>query len=303
MAIATNPRASLGKFAWLSISAALVTIVLKTGAYFLTDSVGLLSDAMESGVNLVGALMALAMLTVAARPPDSDHSYGHSKAEYFSSGVEGGLILVAALSIAVTAIERLIHPVPLEQIGLGLAISVLASLVNLGVALIILKAAKMHHSITLDANARHLLTDVWTSAGVVVGVGAVALTGWVTFDPVVALLVAANIVWTGTGIVKRSVQGLMDAALPLPEQEQVRVVLDRFAMSGVQYHALQTRRSGAHRFISVHVIVPGTWTVHEGHQLMERIETEIKQVLSNTMVFTHLESREDPRSWDDEGLA
>lgn len=292
----------LGRFAWLSIAAALATIALKTVAYFMTGSVGLLSDAMESGVNLVGALMALAMLTIASRPPDTDHSYGHSKAEYFSSGVEGSLILVAALTIGVTAVERLLNPVPLEQIGLGLAVSVLASLVNLGVALVILRAAKMHHSITLDANARHLLTDVWTSAGVVLGVGAVALTGWVILDPVVALMVAANIVWTGTGIVKRSVQGLMDAALPMPEQEEVRAVLDRFAVSGVQYHALRTRRSGADRFISVHVIVPGTWTVHEGHQLMEQIETEIKQVLSRTTVFTHLESREDPRSWDDEAL-
>jgi cation diffusion facilitator family transporter len=287
----------------LSIAAALATIALKTAAFLLTGSVGLLSDAMESGVNLVGAVMALAMLTIAARPPDTDHSYGHSKAEYFSSGVEGSLILIAALSIVVAAVERLLNPRALEQIGVGLTVSVLASLINLGVALTLLGASKKHHSITLDANARHLLTDVWTSAGVLVGVGAVALTGWTVLDPIVALLVAANIVWTGAGIVRRSVQGLMDVSLPPSEQELIRAVLSKYSTSDVQYHALRTRQSGADRFISVHIIVPGSWTVHEGHQLMERVESEIKQALPNTTVFTHLESHEDPRSWDDEALA
>jgi len=297
------PRTGLGKYAWLSIAAALATIALKTAAFLLTGSVGLLSDAMESGVNLVGAVMALAMLTIAARPPDTDHSYGHSKAEYFSSGVEGSLILIAALSIVVAAVERLLNPRALEQIGVGLTVSVLASLINLGVALTLLGASKKHHSITLDANARHLLTDVWTSAGVLVGVGAVALTGWTVLDPIVALLVAANIVWTGAGIVRRSVQGLMDVSLPPSEQELIRAVLSKYSTSDVQYHALRTRQSGADRFISVHIIVPGSWTVHEGHQLMERVESEIKQALPNTTVFTHLESHEDPRSWDDEALA
>jgi cation diffusion facilitator family transporter len=295
-------RATLGRFAWLSIAAALATIALKGGAYFLTGSVGLLSDAMESGVNLVGAIMALSMLTVAARPPDEDHSYGHSKAEYFSSGVEGTLIILAALSIAVTAAERLINPRPLEQIGLGLLVSVVASLINLSVALVLLKAGKKHRSITLEANARHLITDVWTSAGVIVGVGAVGVTGWVPLDPIVAIVVAANIVWTGGGIVRKSIRGLMDAALPLTEQNQLRSVLDRYVGSGIEYHALRTRQSGAHRFVSVHIIVPGAWTVHEGHQLMDRIEADIRKVLPNTTIFTHLESSEDPRSWDDEPL-
>jgi cation diffusion facilitator family transporter len=298
----SDSRGSLRKFAWLSIAAALVTIVMKAGAYFLTGSVGLLSDAMESGVNLVGALMALAMLTVAARPPDDDHSYGHSKAEYFSSGVEGTLILLAALSIAAAAIERLMNPRNLEQIGLGLAVSVAASLVNLGVALVLMKAGRSHHSITLEANARHLLTDVWTSAGVVVGVGAVAFTGLQQLDPIVAILVAVNIVWTGGAIVRKSVQGLMDSALPLAELNQLRAVLDRYADSGIEYHALQTRQAGARRFVSVHIIVPGAWTVHEGHQLMDRIEVDMKKALPNTTVFTHLESLEDPRSWDDSTL-
>ena len=303
MSASASPSTNLTKYAWLSIAAALATIALKTLAYFLTGSVGLLSDAMESGVNLAGALMALAMLTIAVRPADTEHSYGHSKAEYFSSGVEGTLILMAALGIAVTAVKRLIHPQALEQIGLGLVVSVAASLINLGVALAISKAGKKHQSITLEANARHLLTDVWTSAGVVGGIGIVALTGWTVLDPIVALMVAANIVWTGSDIVRASVQGLMDASLPPGEQEQIRAVLDRFAGPDVQYHALRTRRSGAHRFVSVHIIVPGSWSVHAGHQLLGRIETEIKQELANTTVITHLESREDPLSGDDEALA
>jgi cation diffusion facilitator family transporter len=298
----SESRGSLRKFAWLSIAAALLTIAMKAAAYLLTGSVGLLSDAMESGVNLVGALMALAMLTVAARPPDDDHSYGHSKAEYFSSGVEGTLILLAALSIAAAAIERLVNPRALEQIGLGLAVSVAASLVNLGVAIVLLKAGRRNHSITLEANAKHLLTDVWTSAGVVVGVGAVVFTGWQQLDPIVAILVAVNIVWTGGAIVRKSVQGLMDSALPPADQKQLRAVLDRYADTGIEYHALQTRQAGSRRFVSVHIIVPGAWTVHEGHQLMDRIEFDIRKALPNTTVFTHLESLEDPRSWDDATL-
>jgi cation diffusion facilitator family transporter len=258
---------------------------------------------MESGVNLVGAIVALLMLNVAARPPDENHSYGHSKAEYFSSGVEGTLIILAALGITVAAVERLVNPRPLEQIGLGLLVSVVASLINLLVALVLLNAGKKNHSITLEANARHLLTDVWTSAGVVVGVGAVAVSGWISLDPIVAIIVAANIIWTGVGIARKSVRGLMDSALPVAEQNQIREVLDSFVGSGVEYHALRTRQAGAHRFVSVHIIVPGGWSVHIGHQLMERVEAEILRVLPNTTIFTHLESSEDPRSWDDEPLS
>jgi cation diffusion facilitator family transporter len=298
----TPPTTHLRKYAWLSIAAALITIALKTLAYSLTGSVGLLSDAMESGVNLVGAVVALAMLTIAARPADSDHSYGHGKAEYFSSGVEGALILVAALSIGVTAVGRLMNPQPLEQIGLGLAVSIGASLINLGVGRIISKAGKEYHSITLEADARHLFTDVWTSAGVVAGIGLVAITGWVIIDPIVALLVAANIVWIGIDIVRRSVEGLMDASLPPKEQEQIRAALDLFTGSDIQYHSLLTRRSGAQRFVSVHIVVPGGWSVHEGHQLLSRIESEIQHALANTTVITHLESREDPRSHDEHPL-
>ena len=300
----TDPtnRSSLKRFAWLSIAAAITTIILKTAAYRLTGSVGLLSDALESVVNLVGAVMALAMLTVAARPADDDHAYGHSKAEYFSSGLEGSLIMVAALAIAVAAMERLLSPKPLEQVGLGLVVSAAASLVNLGVALVLLRKSKEAHSITLEANAHHLLTDVWTSAGVIVGVGAVALTGLIRLDPIVALVVAANIVWTAVRIVRASVLGLMDTALPSSEREAVAGALRGHADGGVQFHALRTRQSGARRFVSVHVLVPGAWTVNQGHQLLERIEADIRSLVPNVTVETHLESLDDPTSWDDENL-
>lgn len=290
---------SLARFAWLSIAAALATIALKAAAYFLTGSVGLLSDALESFVNLAGAVMALAMLSIAERPADEDHAFGHGKAEYFSSGVEGTLILIAAASIAVAAVDRLIEPRALEQVGLGLAISVLASLINFGVALVLMRAATRHHSITLKANAHHLLTDVWTSAGVLVGVGAVALTGWQRLDPLVALAVAANIVWAGSRIVRDSVHGLMDAALPPDERETVAKVLERHVHEGIQFHAVRTRRAGARRFVSFHVLVPGDWTVQRGHDLLETIESEVRAALPNATVFTHLEPVEDAASWAD----
>lgn len=293
---------SLTRYAWISIAAAVVTIALKTTAYYLTGSVGLLSDALESLVNLVGGIMALAILTIAARPADKDHAYGHGKAEYFSSGVEGALILVAALSIAFTAIPRLFHPPELEQVGAGLAVSVVASLINLGVALLLLRVGKKHHSITLEANAHHLLTDVWTSVGVLAGVGTVVLTGWLWMDPVVALLVAANIVWTGVHIVWRSISGLMDLALSEEDLATINQLLASYQNEEVQFHALRSRQAGARKFVSVHVLVPGTWTVHHGHALLENIEESIRRALPNITVFTHLESLDDPASWDDQAL-
>jgi cation diffusion facilitator family transporter len=292
-------RASLTRFAWLSIGAAVATMALKAAAYLVTGSVGLLSDALESMVNLAGALMALTMLTIAARPADEEHAYGHSKAEYFSSGVEGALILIAAASIGFAAVRRLLAPQPIEQIGLGLGVSVAASLVNLAVALVLRRAGKQHQSVTLEASSHHLLTDVWTSAGVLVGVGAVALSGWQLLDPLVALVVAANIVWSGIRIVRKSVLGLMDTALPPGELETVHKVLAPYLTEGVEYHALRTRQSGARRFVSLHVLVPGAWTVHDGHQLLERIEADIRRTLPNVTVFTHLESLDDPASWED----
>jgi cation diffusion facilitator family transporter len=292
-------RKSLKRFAWLSIAAAIATIALKAFAYFLTGSVGLLSDALESFVNLAGALMALAMLSLAARPADANHTYGHGKAEYFSSGVEGGLILIAAVSIGVAAVDRLLHPRPLEQIGLGLAVSVVASLVNLGVSVVLMRAARQYDSITLRANAHHLMTDVWTSAGVLVGVGAVALTDWLWLDPVVALAVAANIIWTGVRIVHASILGLMDTALPAVELAAITTVLDRYSANDVQYHALRTRQAGPRRFVSVHVLVPGAWTVMQGHDLLERIEADIRAALPLVSVLTHLEPLEDPAAHND----
>jgi cation diffusion facilitator family transporter len=296
-----NKRLSLTNYAWLSIGAAVLTIALKAAAYGLTGSVGLLSDALESLVNLAGAMMALAMLKIAALPEDENHAYGHSKAEYFASGVEGTLILIAAASIAIAAIERLITPRPLEQIGLGLGVSVAAALVNLFVALVLLRAGKTYHSITLEANAHHLLTDVWTSAGVLAGVGAVALTGWQRLDPLVAMVVAVNIIRTGILIVRQSVLGLMDTALSPEDMAVVRGVLEKYtrAEGDIEYHALRTRQSGARKFVSFHILTPGTWTVQQGHQLAEEMEADIRRALPNVTVFTHLEPLTDPASWED----
>lgn len=294
--------AHLTRFAWLSIAAALFTMGLKTTAWFVTGSVGLLSDAAESLINLAGAVMALAMLTVAARPADADHAYGHGKAEYFSSGLEGSLILVAAVGIVVAAVERLLHPQPLQQISLGVAVSAGASVVNLVVALVILRAGRRARSVTLEANAHHLLTDVWTSVGVLAGVLVVAWSGWLWLDPVVALLVAANICYTGGRIIRQAVLGLMDTALSTADQQAIQAVLKRHTRERVQFHALRTRQSGARCFISVHVLVPGDWTVQKGHDLLEEIEADLRHAVPNSTVFTHLESIDDPLSWQDQEL-
>ncbi len=302
MSAASADRAFLTRFAWLSIGAAVLTIGLKTVAYLLTDSVGMLSDALESSVNLVGAVIALIMLTIAARPADDDHTYGHSKAEYFSSGVEGTLILIAAASIAYAAVRRLLNPQPLEQVGIGLAVSLVASLINLVTAIIIMRAARTYNSITLEANGRHLLTDVWTSVGVIAGVAAVALTGWVVLDPLIALVVAANIVWSGVGIVRSSVDGLMDTALPAADLQTISEVLALYGDDGIEFHAIRTRQSGARGFASMHVLVPGEWTVQAGHELLEHIEADLAEALPNVAVTTHLEALDDPASYADQSL-
>jgi cation diffusion facilitator family transporter len=295
-------RATLTRFAWLSIAAAAITIALKAAAYFITGSVGLLSDALESLVNLVAAIIALVALTIAARPPDDEHAYGHGKAEYFSSVVEGALILLAAVSIAVTAFPRLFTPVPIEQVGIGLGISVAASLINLGVALVLRRAGRTYHSITLEADAEHLMTDVWTSAGVLVAVGLVSLTGWQRLDPIVALVVAANIVWAGVRLMRRSTLGLIDTALPEEHLNAIRAVQERYEASGIKFHALRTRQAAARSFISMHVLVPGAWTVQRGHELLETIEAEIRGAVPNATVDTHLEPLNDPSSWADTQL-
>ncbi len=295
-------RKFLTRFAWLSIGAAVITIVLKATAYFLTGSVGLLSDALESFVNLAGAVMALAMLTIASRPEDEDHHFGHSKAEYFSSGAEGAFIIIAAAGIAYTAIERLINPQPLEQLGIGLVVSAAAGVVNLGAALIIGSNGKKYNSITLHANAKHLMTDVWTSVGVLGGVGLVAITGWGPLDSLVAIGVAVNIVWSGIGIVRHSVSGLMDSVLPDDELKLIRDKIEEILPEDITYHALMTRQAGARRFVSFHVLVPGKWTVEHGHVLLEKLEVQITQLLPNMVVFTHMEPLDDPASWSDQTL-
>ncbi len=298
-----SQRASLTRFAWLSIGAALATIGLKAGAYLLTGSVGLLSDALESVVNLVAAVVALVVLSVAARPPDDDHAYGHDKAEYFSSGVEGALILLAAASIAYVSFGRLFDPQPIEQAWLGLAISVAASGINLVVARVLMQAGRHYRSITLEADAHHLMTDVWTSVGVVLGVAAVALTGWQRLDPIIALIVAANIIWSGVRIIQRSALGLLDTALPADERAKVVAILAGYVeREGVTYHALRTRQAASRRFVSVHILVPGSWTVREGHTLLEQIEAEVRTALPGSTVFTHLEPLEDPESFEDQLL-
>lgn len=295
---ATNPN--LTRYAWLSIAAAIITISLKTGAWALTGSVGLLSDALESVVNLIAAIVALIALWVAAKEPDEEHEYGHAKAEYFSSGLEGILILVAAMGIAITAFPRLFDPVPIEQVGAGLTVSVIASMVNGVVAWKLFQGARQHRSITLEADAKHLVTDIWTSAGVLIGVALVWITGWNRLDAVVALAVAANIIWTGIVLIRESMQGLLDSALPADDLAAIEEVLSRYRDEhGIQTHALRTRRAGTRRFMSVHVLVPGDWTVHRGHRLLEEMELDLHAALPELTVFTHLESLDDPASWDD----
>jgi len=294
-----NENARLTRFAWLSIAAALITIALKFGAFLITQSVGLLSDALESLVNLAAAVMALAMLALAARPPDEDHAYGHGKAEYFASSFEGALILVAAASIAWSSVMRLMDPQPARDPVIGIAISAVATVVNLGVAGMLLRAGRRYRSIALEADAHHLMTDVWTSVGVMVGVGAVAITDWEWLDPVIALVVALNVVRIGVGLMRRSALGLLDTAIPEQDRAAVLRVLDAYAAEGAQYHALRTRQAGMRRFVSVHVLVPGAWSVQRGHELLERIEDEIRAAVPDSTVFTHLEPIEDPVSFED----
>lgn len=290
-------KTSLTRYAWLSVATALLTIALKTGAYLLTGSVGLLSDAVESLVNLAGAVLALIMLSYAARPADAKHPFGHSKAEYFSSAFEGLLIIFAAIAIIYAASGRLLHPRPLEQMGIGLAASLAASLLNFATARILLRAGRQHESITLEADGQHLMTDVWTSAGVVLGLACAWLSGWLWLDAVIAILVALQIIYTGAGILRRSFDGLMDAALPAEEIEKITLAMASFQEEGIAFHALQARRAASERFISVHMLFPGGWTVHRAHCLAEDFENEVRAQLKNATITTHLESLEDSRSF------
>jgi cation diffusion facilitator family transporter len=292
-------RGALTRFAWLSIGAAIVTIALKSGAYLLTDSVGLLSDAIESIINLVAAVMALAMLTIAARPPDESHVYGHAKAEYFSSTVEGVLIIVAAGGITYSAVARLLNPRPLGQLEIGLVISGIASVINFIVSRILLRAGQTSRSITLEADAQHLMTDVWTSVGVLGGMAVVAITNLEILDPLVAIAVAFNITWTGFQLLRRSVAGLMDASLSPEDQQAIEAVLAVYRNKGIEFHALRTRQGASRRFISMHVLVPGNTTVHDAHHIAEDIERDIRDAISDAVVFTHLEPVDDEISLHD----
>jgi cation diffusion facilitator family transporter len=290
------------RYILLSIAAAVITITLKAVAFLLTGSVGLFSDAAESVINLVAALFAFGALTVAARPADREHAYGHHKAEYFASGLESSLILVAAAAIAYAAWGRLWAPQPLENVAVGLAVTAVATAVNGGVAAVLIRAGSRLRSITLRADGHHLLTDVWTSVGVILGVLLVQLTGLNVLDPIVAFLVAGNIVFTGVRLLRDSAYGLLDTVLPAADLQRVTEILARYEAEGIAFHALRTRVAGQRRFISMHVLVPGVWTIQRGHSLCEKIETEIIHALPLTTVFTHLEPREDPRSMDDQGL-
>jgi cation diffusion facilitator family transporter len=306
-ALVTKETVTVGgsprRYAVLSIAAAVLTIGLKLGAYLLTGSVGLFSDAAESVVNLVAAVAALWALIYASRPPDEEHAFGHNKAEYFSSGLESALILIAAVWIGLTAWDRLLDPQPLQNVGLGLSIALVAAALNGVVALVILRAGRRLRSITLRADAQHLLTDVWTSLGVVLGILTVQLTGWLVLDPLIGLVVAANIVWTGVRLLNDTAHGLLDTALPPEDQEAISRVLSRYEKEGIRFHALRTRASGPRRFISMHVLVPGRWTVQKGHDLSERIEKDLAEALQgNSTFFIHIEPSEDPASFADQSL-
>ena len=286
-------------YAWLSLATSILTIGLKFAAYVLTGSIGLLSDAVEAIVNIVAAMVALGILTYSEAKPDAEHNFGHEKAQYFSSGIEGALIFVASGAIIWAAVPRIMQPQPIEQVGLGLALSVLASIANAACAWVMLRAARQHRSITLEADARHLLTDVWTTVGVLVGVVLVSTTGWLRLDPIIAVAVAIQILWTGWHLMSRSFQGLMDRAIPDDDRAAIVEVLESLRHEGGDYHRLRTRVAGAKSFVDVHILVPGRMTVQAGHDLVERLENEIQSRLPHVEVLTHLEPLEDPRSWDD----
>ncbi len=290
---------SARSYTYLSMAAAVMTIALKTGAYYLTGSVGLLSEALESIVNLLTALAAFWALSFAATPADEDHPFGHHKAEYFSSGLESILIIITAISIVVIALPKFLAPQPLEQIGLGVAVSLIATAINGLVAWVLLKAGRRLRSITLRADAHHLLTDVWTSIGVTVGILIAQLTGWTIVDPIIALLVAAQILWSGIHLLRETAAGLLDTAMPMADRDQMTNIFSIYEQRGIHFHALRTRVSGSRGFVTFHVLVPGSWTVQQGHDLCEEVEAAITQVLPGTHIVAHMEPLEDPKSWAD----
>ena len=297
--VRTPQATNLSRYAYLSIAAAVVTITLKVWAWRLTGSVGLLSDAAESVVNLVAAVAMLIVLRVAARPADKNHLFGHSKAGYFSAAFEGQLIFVAAVVIMWTAVERFLNPRPIEDVGLGLGISVVASIVNGVVGILLIRAGRRYRSLPLTADGKHLMTDVWTSVGVIVGVLLVALTGIERLDPVIAFAVGLNIVFTGWKLLRASVEGLMDIAMTKEDNAVIADVLIGFVSPEVHFHALRTRESGHDRFAEVHVLVPGAWSVQQGHDLVEEVEAAVRLRFSDIVLTCHLEPSEDPRAYGD----
>ncbi len=290
------------KYAWLSVVTAVFTIGIKYTAYLLTGSVGLFSDALEGIVNLVAALVVLTTLKIVEQPPDEIHQYGHDKAEYLSSGIEGTLIVIASLSILFTSAQRLLNPEPLAQVGLGLILALVASAINFFVGQLLIRTGKTHDSISIEADGKHLMSDVWTSVGVVIGVTIASLTGWEWLDPLVAIIVGLIIGWEGILIFHRSSQGLMDTAIDPEERIMIETILNTHCQNGIEWHALRTRQSGSRRFVSVHILVPGDWTVQQGHDLLENIETDIRSQINHCSVFTHVEPIEDPRAFVDQHL-
>jgi cation diffusion facilitator family transporter len=295
-------RTRLTRLALLSIGAAVVTIGLKTAAWQVTGSIGFLSDAAESLINLVAALMALVTIRFATRPPDEDHMYGHEKAEFLAAGAEGALVLLASVSIAWLAVARLVDPVALEDVGVGIAVSAAASVVNVAVASLLIREGRRLRSITLEADGRHLMTDVWTSVGVIAGVAAVGITGWERLDPLIALAVAVNIFVVGVRLVHRSGGGLLDRALPDDDQRAIDDVLERARSQGIVFHGVRSRQAGRRAFVSLHVLVPGDWTVKQGHDLVEQLDGEIRNAVPGANVLSHLEPVDDPASFADEQL-
>jgi cation diffusion facilitator family transporter len=294
--------ARLQKLVLLSVLAAVLTIALKSLAYAVTGSVGLLSDAAESVINLLAALTAFASLWYSSQPVDPNHTYGHEKIEFFSSGLEGILILVAAVAIGWYAAKRLFRPEPLHSLDVGALIALAASVVNLVVAQVLLRVGRAAGSIVLEADGRHLMTDVWTSVGVVAGIGLVSLTGVEWLDPVIALLVACNIVWTAFDLVRRSFHGLMDHALPEAEQTAVRVAVEAQLGPDMDYHALRTRQAGSHRFVDFHLLVPGAMPVQAAHDVAQRVEQAVRAALPGSEVTIHIEPIEERASWEDSAL-
>ena len=297
----TQPQAArqdLSRFALLSIAAAVATIALKVIAWRVSGSVGLLSDAAESVVNLVAAVAAFIALRVVARPPDADHNFGHTKAEYFSSVIEGVLILVAAIAIIVAAIDRLLHPRELDSVGLGLVISVIATVINGVVGVVLIRIGRRHRSLSLEADGRHLMTDVWTTIGVIVGVFLVAVTGWLPLDSLVAIAVAINILAVGGQLVWRSTAGLMDTALPAEDVATIEQTLEPYRREGIVFHDVRTRESGYARFVQMHMLVPGQWTVQRAHNLSEEVEEALTGALDHLRVTIHIEPVDDPRSYE-----